>query len=250
MATSTQLSRIRHLARSISKRRHYHSYDHPPPPGPFSEVESLIFTSALPHIPAHGFSHTALSLGAKEAGYLDASTNLFPRGAFSLVHFYLVQQRLALANSHEDIVNGTKADGKPLGTGAKVKALTLRRLLSNRHIIHRWQEAIALMTTPSNLTTSLSELHNLSDDIWFLSGDGSVDTSWYTKRAALSTIYASSELFMTNDTSKGFEETEKFLDRRFGDNFKIGKAIGNVGQWVGFTMGAGINVLRSKGVRI
>ncbi|CAG9941418.1 unnamed protein product, partial [Clonostachys rosea f. rosea IK726] len=30
----------------------------------------------------------------------------------------------------------------------------------------------------------------------------------------------------------------------------VGGALGNIGQWVGFTANAGINILRSKGVRI
>lgn len=106
------------------------------------------------------------------------------------------------------------------------------------------------MSQPSNLRTSLYELHSLSDEIWFLSDDTSVDTSWYTKRMSLSTVYAATELYMTTDKSIGFSETESFLDRRLHDVQKAGGAIGTLGQWAGFTASAGINVLRSKGVRI
>jgi ubiquinone biosynthesis protein COQ9 len=106
------------------------------------------------------------------------------------------------------------------------------------------------MAQPSSIPTSISELSALSDEIWFLSGDTSVDTSWYTKRASLSTIYAATELFMTTDKSSGFIGTREFLDRRFKDGQIIGNAVGSVGQWVGFTAHAGLNVLRSKGLRI
>jgi ubiquinone biosynthesis protein COQ9 len=106
------------------------------------------------------------------------------------------------------------------------------------------------MALPSNLSTSLHELASLSDEIWFLSGDTSVDTSWYTKRASLSTIYAATDLYMTTDKSEDFQDTKEFLDRRFEDSFKMGTTIRDLGEWVGFMAGASINVLRSKGVRI
>lgn len=106
------------------------------------------------------------------------------------------------------------------------------------------------MAQPSNLPTALHELSSLSDEIWFLSGDTSVDSSWYTKRASLSTIYAATELFMTRDKSADHAETREFLERRFRDSQALGGTLGSVGQWLGFTASAGLNVLRSKGVRI
>jgi len=232
--------------------RTYHSTSHPPPPGPFTPVESSILSASLLHIPNHGFTHTTLSLGAKDAGYLDASTNLFPRGAFSLVHYHLYTQREALARHVPNLEAASTANGpaRPLGVGAKVKKLTWARLMGNKAIIHRWQEALALMAQPTNIPTSLSELHALSDEIWYLAGDVAVDSSWYTKRASLSSVYASTELYMTTDKSADFVDTRQFLDRRFADSQTLGGAVGSVAQWVGFTAHAGLNVLRSKGARI
>jgi ubiquinone biosynthesis protein COQ9 len=111
-------------------------------------------------------------------------------------------------------------------------------------------QALALMALPSNLLPSFRELNALSDEIWFLSGDVSVDTSWYTKRVSLSTIYAATELFMTTDQSTEFRDTREFLDRRFRDVQVVGGAMGGLAQWVGFTASAAVNVARSKGVRI
>jgi len=252
MSISPRFTRLRRLKPSSTSglllhgplERRYHSYDHPPPPGPFNATESAILSASVPHIPSHGFTHTSLSLGARDAGYLDASTNLFPAGAFSLVHYHLVTQRGALVQ-HQHLRND-----KSLGVGAKVRALTWHRLTANQHIIHRWQEALALMSQPRNMPTALSELHALSDEIWFLANDVSVDTSWYTKRLSLSSIYAATELYMTIDKSPDFVETKAFLDRRLADAQTAGGAVRGLGQWAGFTASAGINVLRSKGLRI
>lgn len=106
------------------------------------------------------------------------------------------------------------------------------------------------MAQPSYVPESLKELAKLSDEIWFLVGDKSVDPSWYTKRASLSAVYASAELFMTTDKSEGFAETSKFLRRRLEEVQDVGGSFRAVGQWVGFTASAGLNVLRSKGVPI
>lgn len=114
----------------------------------------------------------------------------------------------------------------------------------------RKTQALAIMAQPSYVPASLKELAQLSDDVWFLAGDVSVDPSWYTKRASLSAIYASTELFMTTDRSEGFRETRRFLRRRLEDIQGVGGSLRSVGQWVGFTASAGLNVLRSKGMRI
>lgn len=106
------------------------------------------------------------------------------------------------------------------------------------------------MAQPSYVPESLKELAKLSDEVWFLVGDTAVDPSWYTKRASLSAVYASTELFMTTDRSEGFTETRKFLRRRLGEVQEFGGTLRSVGQWVGFTASAGLNVLRSKGMQI
>lgn len=106
------------------------------------------------------------------------------------------------------------------------------------------------MAQPTFVPPSLKELALLADEIWFLAGDDAVDPSWYTKRATLSTIYASVELFMTTDRSADFSETRAFLDRRLEEAEHLGGVLGSLGQWVGFTAGAAVNVLRSKGVRV
>lgn len=106
------------------------------------------------------------------------------------------------------------------------------------------------MAQPSYIRPSLAELAMLADELWYLAGDVSVDPSWYTKRAALSTIYASSELFMTNDHSADFKDTKTFLRRRLQEADALDLATRSVGEWVAFTATAGVNLLRSKGVRI
>ncbi|KAF1916383.1 COQ9-domain-containing protein [Ampelomyces quisqualis] len=225
----------------------YHSYDYAQAP-PFPQAESTILSSAYAHVPSYGFTIDALKLGARDAGYLDASTNLFPRGAFDLVNYHLVTQRLALKDGVQFLDH--EESGKKMGVGSKVRTLTLARLRANEPVIHRWQEALAIMAQPSYIPASLSELAKLADEIWFLAGDQSVNSSWYSKRASLSTIYSATETYMTQDKSPDFLETEQFLDNRLEDLMKVGGFMGVLGEWMNYTGHATVNVLRSKGVRI
>jgi len=129
------------LPRPVSLRRSclYHSKEYHEPV-PFSPAESAILSSAYGHVPAYGFSSTALMLGARQAGYLDVSTQLLPRGVFDLVNYHLVTQRLALKDAVQFPEGADSGSGKQLGIGAKVRTLALARLRANEPIIHRWQE--------------------------------------------------------------------------------------------------------------
>ena len=110
----------------------YQSYEHEHHPA-FSASEDGILSAATRHIPTLGFSVNALAQGARDVGYRDASTNLFPKGSFALVQYHLVTERLALA----------KNPGEQHGNGdvkSNVKRLAWQRLQANKAIISRWQE--------------------------------------------------------------------------------------------------------------
>lgn len=222
----------------------YHSYDHASAPT-YRSAERAILSAALSHVPSHGFTQETLTLGAKDAGYLDISTNLFPKGTFELVNYYLVSQRLGLKDRIQF------PDDK-VGVGRRVRSLVLERLRGNVDVgvVGRWQEALGIMSLAENIPASLKELAALSDEIWFLAGDTAVDASWYTKRASLAGVYAAAEIFQTTDQSTEYRDTEEFLDRRLEEVRTVGGAVSGTVEWMGFQGGAMVNLLRSKGVRI
>ncbi|KAM0240913.1 hypothetical protein ACHAP5_007712 [Fusarium lateritium] len=242
-------SALRHASSRLTPglaRRPFHSYDHPPPPGAFGDAEKTILAAAYKHVPEHGFSQKALGCGARDAGFLDISASVIPDGAFGLIRYHLVTQREVLAARSQQLFPDTD---KP-GVASRVETLTWERLMGNKVVLDRWQEALAVMAQPSFVPESVKELAKLSDEIWYLAGDKAVDPSWYTKRATLSMIYSTSELFMTNDRSPDFVETRQFLQRRLGEVKTVGGMVGAFGQWAGYTLNAGVNILRSKGVRV
>lgn len=223
----------------LSHNRLFHSYEHAPADR-YNQAEQTILKAAMTHVPQHGFSLRAIQNGATDTGHLEITHNLFPKGAFELIRYHLITERLAL--QHVEI--------PAHGVGKKVRSLLAARIKANEQYIHQWQDALAVMSLPSNIPGALEELHNLSDEIWHLVDDQSADMAWYTKRASLSSIYASTDLFMTQDSSPEYRDTYAFLDRRLNEVHTIGSSISEVSTFVGFQLWQASNILASKGFKL
>ncbi|KAJ6099516.1 hypothetical protein N7467_001051 [Penicillium canescens] len=87
----------------LAQLRTYHSTLHPRlPDHEYTNSQTAILTAALDHVPAHGFTSTALTLGARDAGFLDVSVQLLPRGEFDLILFWLASRRGLLRGKVEE----------------------------------------------------------------------------------------------------------------------------------------------------
>lgn len=237
-------------------RRSYYSYEDPAA-APFSPTEDAILSAAFSHVPEHGFTADALAKGAREAGFLDITTNLFPDGPVALVKYHLVTQRLALSKSFPPPCSRGAASNKggedPTGTDtvpSKIRAITLHRLHANAPIIPHWQSALALLSQPTHTALGVRELALLVDEILFLAGSKAVTSAWYTDRAGLAAVYASAEMYMTTDASQRFQETDRFVERRLQEAERVKNGVGMLGTWVNGQFGGLLDGLRSKGVWI
>lgn len=220
----------------------YHSYEHPEQ-DVFNAAERLVLTAAMKHVPELGFTLDAIKKGSIDTGHLEITHNLFPSGQFDLIRFHLIRERYKLQNLRGELE-------LEKGIGKKIRRLCYERLRANEPYLSQWQDALSVMALPTNIPDSLAELHNLSDEMWHLVDDQSADMAWSSKRMSLSTIYASTELFMTQDESAGHERTWEFLDRRLAGVHSFGSTLSEVTQFVGFQLWQAKNILASKGVGI
>ncbi|KAK2747029.1 Ubiquinone biosynthesis protein coq9, mitochondrial [Onygenales sp. PD_40] len=237
--------------------RTYHSSFHPapePPADTYTPEQSAILSGALQYVPEHGFSIQSLTLGARDAGYLDVSLQLFPKGGeIELITYWLASRRGLLRRKVENgevFGESGVTGGRELSVDEKVKILILERLKMNEGIIQHWQDALATMSLPFNITPSLAELYALSSDILHLANDRSVGTSWYTKRLSVATVYASADVVMTEDKSVDFTATREFVERRIGDCQSVTDSVGDAKQFLGFVAGSMVGVGRSWGMKI
>jgi ubiquinone biosynthesis protein COQ9 len=83
---------------------------------------------------------------------------------------------------------------------------------------------IAHVSLPANMALGLRVLGRTVDDIWHAAGDEATDFSFYTKRALLASVVASTTFYWFDDASDDRIDTWAFLDRRLADVLGIGKA--------------------------
>jgi len=184
-----------------------------------TSIKTQILDASLKHVKMQSWSKLSLSSGAEDLGYISIVAGLFDRGGDELVLYHIKTSNKKLDTWMLEEVNKYKESGEKLPITKFIKSAVKERLLMNSEFIKAgvWGEALAIMANPQNIPESVGYLQQLSDDIWHRAGDTSADLNWYSKRMLLAGIISSTEVFMIQDLSQNFEETWKFLDRRFED---------------------------------
>uniref|UniRef100_UPI0037E89586 ubiquinone biosynthesis protein COQ9, mitochondrial n=1 Tax=Semicossyphus pulcher TaxID=241346 RepID=UPI0037E89586 len=182
------------------------------------QLQARILIAALEFVPLHGWSMEAIAAGAETLGLSSASTGMFYNGAGDLVLHFISQCNSQLteilAEQHKQVQLG-QAEQKR--TADFLRDAVETRLRMHIPYIESWPQAMSILLLPHNIPNSLKHLSSLVDDIWFYAGDRSTDMNWYTKRAALTGIYNTTELVMVQDSSPDFQDTWNFLDNRIQD---------------------------------
>ncbi|XP_034060996.1 ubiquinone biosynthesis protein COQ9, mitochondrial [Gymnodraco acuticeps] len=182
------------------------------------QLQARILTAALEFIPLHGWTVEAIAAGAEMLGLSSASTGMFYNGAGDLVLHFVSQCNSQLtdilAEQHNQIQLG---QAEPKKTAECLRDAVETRLRMYIPYIETWPQAMSILLLPHNIPDSLKHLSTLVDDMWYYAGDRSTDMNWYTKRAALTGIYNTTELVMLQDSSPDFQDTWDFLDNRIQD---------------------------------
>ncbi|XP_028842325.1 ubiquinone biosynthesis protein COQ9, mitochondrial [Denticeps clupeoides] len=189
------------------------------------QLQARILTTAVGFVPQHGWSVEAIAAGAESLGLSPASAGMFNNGAGDLVLHFVShcnsQLTEILAEEHKQIQLG-QAESKKTSQFLRDAVETRLRMLIP--YIDTWPQAMSILLLPHNIPESLKHLSSLVDDIWFYAGDRSTDMNWYTKRAALTGIYNTTELVMVQDSSPDFQDTWTFLDSRIQDAVNMAKS--------------------------
>ena len=178
------------------------------------EVLKLML-AALPNVAFDGWSNLTFVAACKKANISERKARLFcPRGAVDLA--------IAFHKWGDDQFEAafTKKKISELKVREKIKkAVELRiKVASDKEAVRR---GVVLFALPIYAFEGSRLIWDTSDLIWELIGDNSEDYNWYSKRAILSAVYASTVLYWLGDNSEGSEETWHFLDRRIEDVMKF-----------------------------
>ncbi|KAK9517216.1 hypothetical protein VZT92_025102 [Zoarces viviparus] len=182
------------------------------------QLQARVLTAALEFVPLHGWSMEAIAAAAETLGLSSASTGMFYNGAGDLVLHFIAQcnNQLTeiLAEQHNQVQLG---QAEPKKTADFLRDAVETRLRMHIPYMESWPQAMSILLLPHNIPDSLKHLSTLVDDMWYYAGDRSTDMNWYTKRAALTGIYNTTELVMLQDSSPDFQDTWNFLDNRIQD---------------------------------
>jgi len=102
-----------------------------------------------------------------------------------------------------------------LGVRRRIEAVAGSKEASRR--------AAAVFALPQHSIDGMQSVYRSVDAIWRAVGDTSADFNFYTKRALLAGVYASTMLHWFADSSEGASDTWAFLDRRIGEVMQIEK---------------------------
>lgn len=180
------------------------------------ETRRRLLRATLSHVPFDGWTGRALQAGARDIGLSPAeAANAFPGGPVEMIEFMSTEadQRMLEALEREDVA--------ALKVRERVAVGVRRRLelyVSDREAIRR---ALAVLALPQNGPLALRLLYRTVDAIWYAAGDTATDFNFYTKRALLAGVYASTVLTWLDDRTSGCEETWRFLDRRIADTMRL-----------------------------
>jgi len=137
---------------------------------------------------------------------------LSPDGAFELVH----RQHIVSTKRSLEAFAVKQAQTSMNTRESLFEALSLQLKEQAKNSV-TLPQMIGLSLLPAHLPSTLSQLAEYCDDVWYLCGDESTDPTWYTKGASLGAIYTSSVLYLSTDKSEGFRDTLAFLERRLDE---------------------------------
>jgi ubiquinone biosynthesis protein COQ9 len=177
-----------------------------------------IAAAALAHIPFDGWSMPALRWAAADLG-LDAAAadRAFPRGAAEAIECWSAacDRRMTAAIAAQDGAARRIRERIAAAVRLRIEAFDGEREAVRRALTH--------LAHPGHGALATKLLYRTVDEIWHACGDTATDFNFYTKRALLAGVYASTLLCWLDDTSDGHAETWAFLDRRIDDVMQIPK---------------------------
>jgi len=218
-------------------------------PGPEPDLEERdrlrrqVLAAILPHVPFDGWTGAALSAAARD---LDCSMaqirRAFPGGVAEVIAFWVADadQRMLEALEQMDLPAMRVRDR--IATAIRLR---LEQTEPDKEAVRR---ALGHQAMPPQALQGALGLYRTVDAIWYAAGDTATDWNFYTKRALLAGVYASTLLYWLQDHSEGSEASWAFLERRIDDIMRIQKLRGRLDE-VADRLPSPFRLLRPRSVR-
>jgi ubiquinone biosynthesis protein COQ9 len=193
-----------------------------------AEQRERLLLATLPHVAFDGWTRTAITQGAEDAG-IDAidADRLFPGGAAEMLGAFAnwADRAMAARMAAEDIESMSVRDRIRFAVRARIEALAPYREAVRSGLSH--------FAFPPNAPSGAKMLYRTVDTMWYASGDRSADFSFYTKRGLLAGVFSATLVYWLDDDSEDNAATWGFLDRRIADVMRLQRMTGRLGRVAG-----------------
>ncbi len=161
------------------------------------------------HAAREGWTDAALKAGAAEAGLSEGEVALAcPKGVFDLFDAFADRADQAMLEALDDL------DLPSMRIRDKVRAAVQLRLQAQAPYKQAARAMTRALARPTRAPEAARLLWRTADRVWRALGDTSTDENFYSKRAILSGVLASTYARWFSDDSEDSQATWAFLDDR------------------------------------
>ncbi len=182
---------------------------------PYSATVATLLEAILPHVVFDGWGDAAFKAAVADCGIDSQEARAAcPRGGIDLaVAFHRAGDQAMIKSLQQADTEGMRYRDKV------ANAVWLRlQAVADKEAVRR---GTALFALPHHAPEGAKLIWETADHIWTALGDTSDDMNWYSKRATLSGVYASTVLFWLGDESPDSAATREFLERRIDNVMQI-----------------------------
>jgi len=185
---------------------------------PTDIAKQALLDAALAIAPFDGWTSSTLRKAEREAGLGDGTMALyFPGGVMEMLSFWAAQ----LDTQTEATL--AKLDLSEMKIRDKVTQGVLARLEGLDVHAEAARRASSRLSLPDGIASGTAQLWAAADTIWRAIGDTSTDGNYYSKRAILSGVIASTLPIWLSDTSEDKAKGRAFLDARIANVMQFEK---------------------------
>jgi len=185
---------------------------------PSARFRARILDAFTAHAARQGWTDAAFEAAAKDAGLTAGEAALAcPRGAADLFDAFADRADQAMLQALEDL------DLASMRYSQRVNAAVQVRLQAQEPYKEAARAMTRALTRPDRAPIAARLLWRTADHIWRALGDTSTDENYYSKRAILSGVLASTYARWFSDDSVNHEDTWAFLDARIANVMQFEK---------------------------
>ena len=184
-----------------------------------NDARNAILDAALRDAAFDGWTDVMLGKAAERADLPDGASALyFPGGVIDVIQFWSDRMDAAARSEIEALDLDTMKIRDRV-----TQSVAIRLSQTDRHA-DAARRAQARLSLPDGVSTGAKITWNAADMIWRAIGDTSTDVNFYSKRAVLSAVLASTAPIWLSDPLTEKPEARRFLDRRIENVMQFEKA--------------------------